>query len=74
MNGILNDAGYYRNHPVRIVGSRTVTANYMKVPTLMDELIDDINSPTNNFFFVYLKKTSFLNQLLRLLCSITFTV
>jgi len=50
MNGILEDAGLYRNHPVRIVGSRTVTANYMKVPTLMDELIVDINSLTDSFF------------------------
>jgi Fic family protein len=38
LNGIQSDAGAYRNHPVRIVGSRVVTANYAKVPTLMRDL------------------------------------
>lgn len=38
MNGIRDDAGFYRNHGVRIVGSRVVTANYMKVPQLIKAL------------------------------------
>ncbi len=43
MKGILNDAGRYRNHAVRIVGASVPTANYLKAPGLMKELIRDIN-------------------------------
>lgn len=35
MNGIMSDAGKYRNHAVRIMGSRVVLANYLKVPELV---------------------------------------
>ncbi len=42
MNGIREDAGNYRRHAVRIVGSNVVTANYLKVPTLMKSLLKDI--------------------------------
>jgi Fic family protein/DNA-binding XRE family transcriptional regulator len=38
MNGIMSDAGKYRNHAVRIMGSRVVLANYLKVPELIAEL------------------------------------
>ncbi len=38
MNGIRDDAGFYRRHGVRIVGSNVPTANYVKVPILMAEL------------------------------------
>jgi Fic family protein len=43
MNGIRDDAGSYRNHSVRIVGANVPTANYLKVPKLMKELVKDIN-------------------------------
>ncbi|MCK5212011.1 Fic family protein [Candidatus Parcubacteria bacterium] len=43
MNGIRDDAGRYRRHGVRIVGSNVPTANYLKVPKLMVELIKNIN-------------------------------
>lgn len=43
MNSIRPDAGIYRNHGVRIVGANVPTANYMKVPALMDEIVNDIN-------------------------------
>lgn len=43
MNGIISDAGRYRNHPVRIVGSAVPTANYLKIPELMVELFKKIN-------------------------------
>ena len=43
MNSIKSDAGYYRNHGVRIVGTNVPTANYLKAPELMKELIKDIN-------------------------------
>jgi len=43
MNGIAQDAGSYRKHGVRIVGSNVPTANYVKVPLLIKELVKDIN-------------------------------
>ena len=43
MNGIRDDAGVYRNHGVRIVGSNVSTANYMKVSALMGSLTKSIN-------------------------------
>lgn len=39
MNGIRQDAGMYRRHGVRIVGADVPTANYCKVPMLMDTLL-----------------------------------
>jgi len=43
MNSIRPDAGAYRNHGVRIVGANVPTANYLKVPELMKEIIRNIN-------------------------------
>lgn len=43
MNGIRDDAGFYRRHGVRIVGSNVPTSNYVKVPILMAELEKSIN-------------------------------
>jgi Fic family protein len=43
MNGIRDDAGLYRRHGVRIVGSNVPTANYLKVPVLMKEIVRDLN-------------------------------
>ena len=48
MNGILDNAGAYRFHPVRIVGSQTITANYLKIPELIQELFLEINSSTKD--------------------------
>ena len=42
MNGIRDDAGIYRRHGVRIVGANVLTANYIKVPFLMKEIITEI--------------------------------
>lgn len=56
MNGIWPSAGQYRNHPVRIVGSTVVTANYTKVPELMKEFVRTFNQqPANSF--AHLAKT-----------------
>lgn len=44
MNGIRDDAGFYRRHGVRIVGSNVPTSNYVKVPILMAELEKSINT------------------------------
>lgn len=43
MNGIRDDAGAYRQHGVRIVGTNVPTANYLKVPVLMKDIVSDIN-------------------------------
>ena len=45
MNSIREDAGAYRNHGVRISGTYVPTANYLKVPVLLKELIKNINAP-----------------------------
>lgn len=37
------NAGFYRNIPVRISGSAVVLPNYKKIPDLMAKLIEDIN-------------------------------
>jgi Fic family protein/DNA-binding XRE family transcriptional regulator len=44
MNGIRSDAGMYRRHGVRILGSYVPTANHIKVPSLIERLLFDINS------------------------------
>lgn len=48
MNGIRQDAGFYRRHGVRIVGADVPTANHLKVPFLMKNLLDDLRrKPTD---------------------------
>jgi len=44
MNGIRSDAGNYRNHSVRIVGANIPTANNLKVPELIKELINEVQA------------------------------
>jgi Fic family protein len=44
MNSIRDDAGLWRRHGVRIVGANVPTANYAKIPVLMDELAKKINA------------------------------
>lgn len=48
MNSIRPDAGDYRRHGVRIVGANVPTANYLKVPELMRELITEINKENSD--------------------------
>lgn len=38
MNGIISDAGEYRRHGVRIMGTQVTVANYLKIPLLINEL------------------------------------
>lgn len=51
MNGILFNAGIYRFHGVRIVGSNTPTANYIKIPNLMYNLIKKINKKEKDLIY-----------------------
>ena len=49
MNGIHSDAGFYRRHGVRIVGSNVPTANHVKVSYLMEELAKDLTNKSNDY-------------------------
>lgn len=44
MNGIRDDAGLYRQHGVRILGSNVPTANPLKVPDLMKKISSKLKS------------------------------
>ena len=46
MNGIVSDAGAWRNHGVRVTGSRVARANYAKIPELIDNWCNAANSET----------------------------
>jgi Fic family protein len=48
MNSIRPDAGNYRQHSVRIAGADVPTANYIKVPFLIAELIEAINAAAHD--------------------------
>jgi len=43
MNAIKSDAGNYRRHAVRIMGTYVPTANYLKIPVLMKDLAKDMS-------------------------------
>lgn len=42
------EAGFFRRVPVRIAGSLTVLPNHLKVPRLVDDLVEQINEPPLN--------------------------
>ncbi len=48
MSGIRSDAGFYRRHAVRIVGANLPTANYMRVPDLVPEVIAEAAKKTKD--------------------------
>jgi Fic family protein/DNA-binding XRE family transcriptional regulator len=53
MNGIISDAGQYRGHSVRIMGSHVTLANYTKIPELIAKLTDDIkDSPDDEISII----------------------
>ena len=39
-----DNAGRLRRMPVRVIGSSTVFPNYMRVPAMLDELVEDIRT------------------------------
>jgi Fic family protein len=43
-NGILFNAGQYRNHSVRVVGSKVITTNWVSIHSKMSEFIKLLNS------------------------------
>lgn len=44
MNGVRPDAGLYRNHAVRITGVNLPVANYMSIPKLIPEVMNQITN------------------------------
>lgn len=50
MNAIKSDAGNYRYHGVRIMGTDVPTANYLKIPELMKELVRGISKKPEDIF------------------------
>lgn len=48
LNSLNTDAGLYRNHSVRIMGTNVVLANHLKVPELMRDLIKTLNKPAKD--------------------------
>jgi Fic family protein/DNA-binding XRE family transcriptional regulator len=48
MNTLISSAGKYRNHGVKIAGSRVVLASHLRVSELMLDLIDDLNASGND--------------------------
>lgn len=48
MNGIISDAGYYRNHNVRISGAAVPLANYLKIPELLQNWCNLANEETTD--------------------------
>jgi Fic family protein len=48
MNGIMSDAGKYRQHSVRIMGARVPLANWAKVPDLITQLVETSGNPSKD--------------------------
>lgn len=48
MNGVRSDAGSYRHHAVRITGVNLATANYMRVPDLMQGIIKEVGKKSRD--------------------------
>lgn len=48
MNGVRPDAGEYRRHAVRITGVNLPTANFLRIPDLVPQVIKDANQKTDD--------------------------
>lgn len=48
MNGILSNAGEWRNHSVRIQGAHVPLANFIKIPELVKKLCNELNEETED--------------------------
>jgi len=55
MNGIVSDAGQFRNHSVRIQGSRTTVSNWMKIPEFMKNIHTNIDKNSNDIISILAK-------------------
>ena len=52
MNGIRPDAGFYRNHGVRIVGVNLPTANYVRVPEMIKSIFLNIGKKNKDIISI----------------------
>jgi Fic family protein/DNA-binding XRE family transcriptional regulator len=52
MNGIRPDAGAYRHHAVRIMGVDLPTANYIRVPNLIADLLAEAKKKTDDIIAI----------------------
>lgn len=48
MNGVISNAGLWRNHGVRIAGSHVPLANFIKIPELIERLCNVLNEETSD--------------------------
>lgn len=48
MNGIISDAGQYRRHSVRIMGSKVPVANWVKIPSRMRQFVRQLQKPAGD--------------------------
>lgn len=48
MNGVISNAGLWRNHGVRIAGSHVPLANFIKIPELVERLCNALNEETSD--------------------------
>jgi Fic family protein len=63
MNGIRPDAGMYRRHSVRITGVNLPTANYVRIPALIPEVIAKAVKKTNDIIAASANAHSQLEQI-----------
>lgn len=57
MNGIRVDAGSYRRHAVRIVGSHVPTTNYLKIDNRMQEFVRTVQTTSGEDIITHMAKT-----------------
>lgn len=48
MNGVISNAGMWRNHSVRIAGVHVPLANFIKIPELMGNICNELNEETRD--------------------------
>lgn len=48
MNGIISNAGLWRNHGVRIAGANVPLANFIKIPELIEKLCHQLNEESTD--------------------------
>ena len=63
MNGIIKDAGQYRKHSVRIMGSNVPFSNWVKVPDLIRELVNDLTNSTEDIIELLAKTHARFEQI-----------
>ncbi len=63
MNGVRPDAGTYRDHAVRITGVNLPTANYLSVPKLVPEVIQEAIKETKDVIALTAKVHSKFEQI-----------